>query len=296
MRRLLMLGMASLVACGTEPTPPPPPFAGKIIFSSNRADLSGTLALYAMNADGSAVQALPQPLAGGIDQADISPDGEQLVFNRGFALYTVRGNGADLRLVVPAGAGATRPRWSPDGQRLIYDANESGSSSDLWIAGQSGDQQTNLTNTPDYSEFAADWSPNGGELVYCRQPVDLSIPVQLWVINTDGSDPHLLLTDAENDLLNPAFSPDGAWITYVSGPGYFTDLRAVRPDGSGDHSIFNIDDGTTVDNPAWSPDGASLVFSYGFAIATIHADGTGLRVLVDSAFNRDPDWGPAIQP
>ena len=67
-------------------------------------------------------------------------------------------------------------------------------------------------------------------------------------------------------------------------------------DGTGDHSIFHSLDGSPVDAPAWAPDGKSLVFAYGLRIATIRADGSGFRVVVDSGFNADPDWGPAIQP
>jgi Tol biopolymer transport system component len=282
-----------LGGCGTEPSPPPPPFVGRIVFSSNRADLNGPLQLFAMDTDGTDVQVVPLSLVGG--QADINPDGDHIVLNVGFALYTVRGDGTDLRLIVPAGHGATKPAWSPDGQRLAYIALSS-SVDDIWTVDPFGNQQVNLTATPDHSEFAPDWSPDGTMLVYDRYPVDLSTRAQLWTIKADGSDPQPLLADPENDLLNPVFSPDGTWIAYIRGPGYFTELRAVRADGTDDHAILQTDDNIAVDNPAWSPDGQSLVFSYGLNIATIHADGTGLRVLTDSAQNFDPDWGPAIQP
>lgn len=292
---LLLLSVAGVAACGTEPTPPPPPLANKIVFSSNRADFSGPLKLYAMNPDGSGVQAVPLPLAGGVAQADISPDGERIAFNQGFALYTVRGDGTDLRLVVPAGKGASKPAWSPDGQQLAFAALQAGIN-DIWITDQLGNEQTNLTQTPDYTEFAPAWSADRSRLVYARQPVDLSTRAQLWTINVDGSNPRLLVA-ADDDASNPAWSPDGSWIAYEGGPGYATNLRAVHPDGTEDHSLYSTGDGTTVHDPAWSSDGQALVFSLGLgSIATVHADGSGLTVLTDSAQNFDPDWGPALQP
>jgi TolB protein len=284
-----------LGGCGTEPSPPPPPLAGKIVFQSDRATLDGIPVLYMMNPDGTDVQQIPVPLPPAVGSADISRDGNELAFNHGFVLYTVRGDGTDLRPVVPAGRGASQPAWSPDGQRIAYGAAPSGVQ-DIWTVDRLGTQEKDLTATLDYSEFAPDWSPDGTMLVYDRYPVDLSTRAQLWTIKADGSDPRLLLADPENDLLNPAFSPDGSWIAYVRGPGYFTEVRAIHPDGTDDHPILQTDGDIAVYNPAWSPDGQSLVFSYGLNIATIHADGTGLRVLTDSAQNFDPDWGPAIQP
>lgn len=293
MRKVLLLSVAGVVACGTEPTPPPPPFAGKIVFSSDRATLDGAPVLYAMNPDGSDIQRIPIPLPSALGQADISPDGGRVVINQGFAIYTVRGDGTDLRLVVPAGSGAAKPTWSPDGQRIAYNALLAGVN-DLWIVDASGGQQTNLTRTPDYTEFAASWSPDGARLVYERRPMAGGTPYQLWTIGHDGTGAQQITTDSENDAMNAAFSPDGSWIAYAWGPGYSTDLRLIRPNGTESHSIFHTLDGSPVDDPSWASDGRSLVFSYGLGIATIHVDGSGFRVVADSGFNSEPDWGPAI--
>lgn len=291
---LLLLGVTGFAACGTEPEPPPPPLAGKIVFSSDRANSDGFLQLYAMSPDGSAVQMVPLALSGGAAQADISPDGERLAFDKGFALYTVRGDGADLRLVVPPGKGASKPAWSPDGKRLAFAAQQDGLL-DIWVTDQFGNVQTNLTRTADYVEGAPAWSPDGQTLVYTRYPVDLAARSQLWTINADGSEPRLFVA-ASDDALNPAYSPDGNWIAYEGGPGYATNIWLVHPDGTGNHSIFAVDDTTAVHDPAWSPDGERIAFSLGLNIATIRADGSDLQVLTDSAINFDPDWGPAPPP
>jgi TolB protein len=289
MRRLLMLGMASLVACGTEPTSPPPPFAGKIVFQSDRNSSDGAQVLYAMNPDGSDVQLISIPLPPAYGQADISPDGERLAFSRD-GIYTMGGAGTGLEHLVPSDG--VKPAWSPDGGQIVYSANELGTN-DIWVMDQFGNQRTNLTNTPEFTEFAANWSPDGTMLVYERRSTVGGTPYQLWTIGRDGTEARQVTADSENDAFNPAFSPDGSWIVYAWGPGYTTDLRLVRPDGTGDHSIFHTLDGSTVDEPSWAPDGRSIVFTYGFEIATIHTDGTNLQVLTESAINSDPDWGPA---
>jgi Tol biopolymer transport system component len=292
MRRVLfLLGVVGLAACGTEPSPPPPPFADKIVFQSDRASTDGAQVLYSMNPDGSDVKLLTIPLPPAYGQADISPDGERLAFSRD-GIYTIGGGGTDLEH--PLLSNGNQPAWSPDGAYLTYSSSQAGTY-DIWTMDRFGNQRVNLTNTPDFAEFAPDWSPDGTTLVFSRQPTDLSTRAQIWTIHADGSDPQLVV-QSDDDALNPEWSPDGLWIAYEGGPGYATNLRLVHPDGTGDHSIFSTGDATTVHNPAWSPDGQSLVFSYILNIATIHADGTGLRVLTDSAQNFDPDWGPAIQP
>jgi hypothetical protein len=51
----LLYGATLLAACGTEPSSPPPPFVGKIVFASDRARLDGKPLLYSMNVDGTGI-------------------------------------------------------------------------------------------------------------------------------------------------------------------------------------------------------------------------------------------------
>jgi Tol biopolymer transport system component len=289
---LLVLGATAFAACSTEPEPPPPPFAGKIVFQSDRASTDGAQVLYTMNPDGSDIQPISVPLPPAYGQADISPDGERLAFRRD-GIYTIGGGGTDLEH--PLLNNGNQPAWSPDGTHLAYSSSQAGTY-DIWTMDRFGNQRVNLTSTPDFAEFAPAWSPTGDALVYSRRPADGGTPYQLWSLVNDGTDARQLTSDPQDDATNPAFSPDGTWIAYSSGAGYAAELRLIRPDGNDDHLLFHPTDGNAVDNPSWAPDGHSLVFSYGLNIATIHADGTGLQVLTDSAINFDPDWGPAIQP
>jgi Tol biopolymer transport system component len=287
-----LLALAGLAGCGTEPSPPPPPLAGKIIFASDRnAPVSGSAVLYTMNPDGSDIRLLPIPLPPPLGQADVAPSGDRLAFVRD-GIYVVNADGTALRHPLPDGA-PVRPRWSPDGKRLAYYARAGGSlSNDLWVANADGSNPVDLTPTATEEEGVGNWSPDGARLVYFRLPTDGSVPDQLWIVNADGTMPHQVATDAAISADWPAFSPDGAWIAYVGGG---TQIRVVRPDGTDDRLVF--DGGNTgVLLPSWSPDGKTLAFVYFTAIATVGADGTGFRVIADSADNSDPVWGPALKP
>ena len=104
-----------------------------------------------------------------------------------------------------------------------------------------------------------------------------------------------MTADSSVQALRPTYSLDGAWIAYVAGSGSVPDLRLMRPDGSENHLIYRSASSANLFDPSWSPDGQWIAFTSGLGIAVIHPDGTGFKMLVDSAFNENPAWGPALK-
>lgn len=112
------------------------PDGTQIAFSSTR---NGGFALYVMNADGSGLQQISQA---GKDPT-WSPNGEWIAFSAGpngsdqvgipsvtsSEIFAVRPDGTDLHpLTTTPDGNETSPSWSPDGQRLAYTSDASGSS------------------------------------------------------------------------------------------------------------------------------------------------------------------------
>jgi WD40 repeat protein len=106
----------------------------------------------------------------------------------------------------------------------------------------------------------------------------------------------LVRGDACNCNFDPAWSPDGKQIAFISG-----DVCCVEDEAHSDVYVMSADGGgrrqVTTDQRAklgvaWSPDGARLAFGYYddrfvARIAIINANGTGRH---DVAVGRDPSW------
>jgi TolB protein len=288
MRAIATLLVLALVACGTEPTPPPPPFAGKIVFASDRGNLSGNPVLYSMNEDGSDITLLPVPLPPSFGLPDVSPDGRRVMFTRD-GVYIVDANGLNLDHVLTWQEGVNG-RFDPAGRRMVYEGPGTDGSA-LWIMDLQAGTSTRVAATPGFTEVPGNWSPDGAWICFSRRPRDDSAPEQIWKIRADGSEPTQLTFDQDEYSVDPAFSAAGDWIAYSRAQSA---LRLVRPDASDDHEVLVADPVIgSIRGPAWSPGDSLIALSYGARIVTVHPDGAGLRILADSGLSFDPTWGPA---
>ncbi|GMQ81362.1 MAG: hypothetical protein BMS9Abin05_0793 [Rhodothermia bacterium] len=96
-----------------------------------------------------------------------SPDGSRVAFEvMGDDLIVMDSNGTNR---VALGHGH-RPRWSPDGQWVVYMVTEDDghqfTSSDLFVARADGKVRVRLTRTPDALEMNPDWSPDSRFIAY----------------------------------------------------------------------------------------------------------------------------------
>jgi TolB protein len=175
---------------------------------------------------------------------------------------------------------------SPDGQTIYFSSRQKGNF-DIYSILVKANKPQRLTNKIG-SLFAPELSPNGEQIVFTN---DSAGRQGIWVMNTDGTDPHPI-TDG-NDI-DPTWSPDGSMIAFASSRPGTRQLFVMNANGSNIHQVTNLD--KMGGRSTWSPDGTKLAFYAGptddHDIYVINIDGTGLAQITHGGNNLGPSWSP----
>ena len=193
-------------------------------------------------------------LSGVEAQPALSPDGRSVAFvsNRDgqWDIYVGLVAGGTLVRITNDPNVEMRPRWSPDGGRLLYARLNDAGIYDLWVVPALGGTPRRLVLDATYPT----WSPDGRSIAYCAGSV-------IWICDASGANPRAI-TRAELPLthIQPAFSHDGHRLAYVrrySGP--YGELAIANLETRTVRTITG--DGALAWSPVWSPDDRFIYFA-----------------------------------
>ena len=207
------------------------PNGQQIVFQSNR---NGNAEIYVMDADGQNQRRLTNhPALDGY--LHWSPDGKRIAFDSDrdakegeprVEIYTMDTNGKNVRRVTNLGF-VQRPRWSPDGQWIIFMEAE------IFAIRPDGTDMWQVSNPRDNTAmFLGGWSPDGKQVLY-TEAVNLDLEQSFPVIATlDEKRPRTVLrwkhvpvprmayvtdsfgADGKSILFSGADDIDGDWHIY----------------------------------------------------------------------------------
>jgi Tol biopolymer transport system component len=177
------------------------PLRDRIVFSSKRR---GNWDVFVAAANGEWQRNLTESSASDDRGAGWSPDGNRLAYERNGQLWTMNSDGSSPQPLVTSvrvsGSGGTI-EWSPDGTGILF-AGFPSNRPDIYVVDSSGaTPPINLTNSRDYAENSARWSPDGSLVLYTNN-------LDVFVVKPDGTEARAVTSDAMSDS-NPAWLPDG---------------------------------------------------------------------------------------
>ncbi len=195
-----------------------------------------------------------------VNDARISPDGSQVVYVRTelnrekndyrSSLYLVPSAGGDARRFTGADAKDTMPRWSPDGSRIAFLSNRSGSNQ-LWSIPLAGGEAAQLTDLPE-PVTAFVWASKGDQIAFVSKADQQKIDEAK--VKADKGE----LDEPKSDVVRITrlrYRSDGT-------PGFLdnkpTHIWTIAAGGGAPKQITTgeFDDG----EPDWSPDDSHIVF------------------------------------
>lgn len=207
---------------------------------------------------------------------DVSPDGQKIVFDLLGDLYTIPVSGGEASPLLTGMAYEVQPRFSPDGESVVFVSDRSGGDN-IWTMRLDKTDTTQVSRGNNSLFLSPEWTPDGDFVVASRSG-GLGGPAKLFMYHEDRASPFSLGPSAGTlKMVGVAFSPDGRYAWYAGGSGdwqYNATLpryQLYRYDrDTGTNTVMTNRYGSAM-RPAISPDGRWLVY------ATRYNADTGLR-------------------
>jgi Tol biopolymer transport system component len=237
---------------------------GTMVYLSGRSS-SGTWTLEWLDKDGKTQPLLAEP--GIYFNPRLSPDGQRVAYstNSAIEIYDWR-HDTTTQLTFTADTQTNLdPVWTPDERHIVFVSQGTSTFSLQWIRVDGSGQVQRLLESKN-ELVPRSFSRDGKVLAFeARSP---ETGLDLWTLPLELSDPDRPKPGKPELFLGtpfteeePAFSPDGSWIAYVSNESgqsevYVQSFPLIRSTGAGKWLISAAGG----HSPIWSPEGRELFY------------------------------------
>src|ERR1035437_2995833 len=135
------------------------------------------------------------------------------------------------------------------------------------------------------------WSPDGTKVFYatCTPPPYYCDTFQIAMINADRTGQPIFLTSGSSNV-EPAWSPDGRYIAFISYRGGSAEIYLMNSDGSGSPTQLTFSSPYPIAYPRWSQDGHYIVW------LSLLDNASMLNIMDFPSGQNQYSYGPALAP
>ena len=148
---------------------------------------------------------------------DVSPDGQTIAFDLLGDIYSVPINGGTAKPLRTGLAWEVQPRFSPDGQRILF-TSDSGGGDNIWVMDANGENARQITKESFRLLNNGVWVPDS-DFIIARKHFTSQRSLgagEMWMYHISGGS-GVQLTKRKNDqqdVNEPAVSPDGRYLYF----------------------------------------------------------------------------------
>lgn len=183
---------------------------------------------------------------------DVSPADQRLAMDLLGGIWVLPARGGEARRVADESQAAARPRWSPDGEKILYQATTA-TGPTIRVFDMTTSTVRAVGDDPAVDQDP-DWHPDGQRIVFASERRDTGF--DLWEKDLP-SGVSWRLTRHPGDETEPAWSTDGRDLLYVhseQGKWRLVLRRHGQPE-----TILVVSE-QPLAAPAWRPDGSLVTF------------------------------------
>ncbi|MEZ6049028.1 MAG: hypothetical protein R3C11_26325 [Planctomycetaceae bacterium] len=193
-----------------------------------------------------------------------SPDGEKISYHENYQIYLSNADGTDKQHIDTGNPFNFGPRWSPDGEWLLFLSGIHHHSNPFVVRRDGsglkklvdlGDYQSYISflDVPDFHEGSSDlpvWSTDGQSVFYTAKVEE---NVELFEISVEGEIKQLTKSAPGTLHYHPQPSPDGKYLVYGSKREGVRQLFVMRCYDHQEYQITQLKPGEGAMWPHWQP-------------------------------------------
>jgi serine/threonine-protein kinase len=243
---------------------------GTLVYAT-RSSFAGRMGLVWVDREGR-VTRFPADVDGSFAPA-VSPDGSEVTVTRVVEagrqelwLYDLTNH--TLARLSAASTVSNLPRWSPDGERIVFNSLQSPPGL-YWMPRDQSDSARLLLPRREHILVPGSFSADGRLLAYTELN-DRTLG-DLWTLSLDDGSLTPLVRTSANER-GPEFSSNGHWLAFTSDVSGRDEVYVQAYPGPGAPIQISTGGGR---EPVWSPDGTELFYRQGDAMMAVSVETDG---------------------